>query len=436
MRRVVTGARALACVSVAALPIAAGETGPAQAADQRALDERVAELEQTVPNTGNRVLQLNMYGQIDRAFLFWHDGFDSGTYGVDNHTSSSRFGFVGQTVIKPGWTAGYRFEIDTPFPSSDEVFNGSNGANGPFGDTVRVRQNYWNIAAQDLGRVSVGFQSPATDDITIINLGSQINDAAVHFNSAFHIRLDLLTPPIVTDLTWGQIAHNVDSLRGHFIRYDTPILGGFLLSTAWNEDVWDAALRYQTAAGGFRFAGGAGYMRDDAFKFEDARGSASLIHDATGLYASVAGGWRNAAHEVPINAGDAWFHYVQLGVSRQWIGAGKTTFYVDRGLYKNFNVGEILSIVPGTGEEVPWGTLVDTEVRRWGLGVEQAVDSASLLLYAQAHFYDPTLIGFPCTFPPDPKDPTKTVCGGDPSATTKLPAASWQGFVVGARIQF
>ncbi|HEY7549811.1 MAG TPA: hypothetical protein VH913_09875 [Hyphomicrobiaceae bacterium] len=81
-------------------------------------------------------------------------------------------------------------------------------------------------------------------------------------------------------------------------------------------------------------------------------------------------------------------------------------------------------------------TLVDTEVHRWGFGVEQAVDSANLLLYAQAHFYDPTLVGFPCTFDPDPKNPGKTVCGGDPSQTTKLPPASWQGFVVGARIQF
>jgi hypothetical protein len=209
-----------------------------------------------------------------------------------------------------------------------------------------------------------------------------------------------------------------------------------MLSTAWNNDVWDAALRYQNGGGGFRFAGGAGYMRDDAFRFEDVRGSASLIHDATGLYASGAGGWRNAAQTVPVNSDDAWFYYAQLGISRQWFSPGKTTFYVDRGLYRNFNVGEILSINPDTKDEVPWGTLVDTEVRRWGVGIEQTIDSANLLLYAQAHFYDPALVGFPGTFDPDPKNPGKTVCGGDPSQTTKLPAAPWQGFVVGARIQF
>jgi len=169
---------------------------------------------------------------------------------------------------------------------------------------------------------------------------------------------------------------------------------------------------------------------DDVRRFEDVRGSASLIHDATVLYASAAGGWRNAAQSVPVNADESRFYYVQLGVSRQWLASGKTTFYVDRGVYKNFNVGEILSISPDK-DEVPWGTLVDTEVRRWGLGLEQAVDAANLLLYAQAHFYDPSIAGFPCTFDKDPK-----VCGGDPSQTSKLPAASWQGVVVGARIQF
>jgi hypothetical protein len=57
-------------------------------------------------------------------------------------------------------------------------------------------------------------------------------------------------------------------------------------------------------------------------------------------------------------------------------------------------------------------------------------DPGNLLLCAQAHLYDPGIAGFPCTSD-NPK-----VCGGDPSQTSKLPAASWQGAVVGARIQF
>jgi hypothetical protein len=426
---VVRCVRRLGCLRAAALALIVG-FAPAQAADRGELDERIAELEQTVPHAGSRALQLNVYGQVNRALLFWNDGFDSGTKGVDNHTSSSRFGFIGRTGIAPGWNAGYRLEFETPFPASNEVFNGAGWDLG-LGDSFRIRQSYWDITSKELGRLSVGFQSPATDDITLINLGSQINDAALHFNNAFNIRLNLLSPPIVTGLTWGQIAHTVDSFRDDFVRYDTPVMGGFLLSAAYNADVWDAALRYQNGGGGFRFAGGAGYMRGDGMKFEDVRGSASLLHEATGLYTSVAGGWRRAAHTVPLEStDDAHFHYTQLGISRQWFAPGKTTLYVDYGIYRNFNVGNVMNIFAGTDLEGPWGTLVSTEVQRWGFGVEQSMDASNLLLYAQAHLYDPTIVGFPC------KEVLVSPCGGDPSATTKLPAASWQGFVVGARIQF
>jgi hypothetical protein len=293
-----------------------------------------------------------------------------------------------------------------------------------------VRQNYWTLADKELGGFSVGYQSPATDDITIINLGSQMNDAAVHYNNAFRIRLDLAKPAIITDLTWGQIAHNVDSLRGNFVRYDTPILHGFLFSAAVNDDIWDVALRYQKEANAFRFASGIGYMQDSGREFTDLRGSASLIHDPTGLYLSVAGGVRNARHSLAGADNPAYFHYAQLGVSKQWLSFGKTTVFADRGFYKDFNVSEPLSINPDTSGAVVWGTLTSTEVNRWGFGVEQGFDAAATLVYAQAHFYDPKIVGYPCDFL------TPTVCGGDPANTTKLPAGAWQGFVFGARMQF
>ena len=76
-----------------------------------------------------------------------------------------------------------------------------------------------------LGRLTFGQQSPATDDITLINLGSEMNDAALHYNNNFGIWLNMGSG-FITDLKWGQIAHNVDSLRGLFVRYDTPVMNG------------------------------------------------------------------------------------------------------------------------------------------------------------------------------------------------------------------
>ena len=347
--------------------------GPAWAADSAAfccddLEQRVAELEATAARSGNAKLSFRVYGQINRALLMWHDGFDSNAHVVDNATSSSRFGFAGQAEIRPGLIAGYRLEVEAAFPASDELFNGPDGSNAFLGtDALRVRQSYWDLASRDLGRVAVGFQSPATDDITIINLGSQMNDAALHYNNAFRIRLDLASPPITTDLRWGQIAHTVDSTRGNFVRYDTPILHGFLFSTAWNDDVWDVAARYQQQSASFRFAAGVGYMKDAEREFEDLKGSASLIHEPTGLYASVAGGLRN---DRPRRCAGRSGPFLLCPARRQqqWLPHGKTTLYADHGVYKDFSVGELLSVVTASS----WrGDLTDTEVRRWGFGIDR-----------------------------------------------------------------
>jgi len=438
MRRVVAGRSTALALSIAAGVLAAGaslnpvrgEALLSSCCDD--LEERVAELEATTARHGTNQLSFRLYGQVNRALLMWNDGFDSSSHVVDNHTSSTRFGFVGQASLKPGWTAGYRLEIDAPFPSSDEIFNAADGRTGmpAASNQLRVRQNYWTVANKDLGGVSVGYQSPATDDVTIINLGSQMNDAAVHYNNAFRIRLDLAKPAIITDLTWGQIAHNVDSLRGNFVRYDTPIVNGFLLSAALNDEVWDVALRYQKQANAFRFAGGIGYMQDAERQFQDLRGSASLIHDPSGLYLSLAGGVRNATHALAGPDKAAYFTYSQLGISKQWLSYGKTTIYADYGFYKDFNVSEPLSINPDTNLAVVWGTLTSTEVRRWGFGIEQGFAAAATLVYAQAHFYDPKIVGYPCDFL------TPDVCGGNPANTTRLPAGAWRGFVLGMRIQF
>ena len=99
----------------------AGRALPTPCCDD--LEERIAELEATTVRSGSSKLSFRLYGQVNRALLLWKDGFDSSDHVVDNHTSSSRFGFFGQATIKPGVTAGYRLEIETPFPSSDEIFN-------------------------------------------------------------------------------------------------------------------------------------------------------------------------------------------------------------------------------------------------------------------------------------------------------------------------
>ena len=55
-----------------------------------------------------------------------------------------------------------------------------------------------------LGRVTFGQQSPATDDITLFNLGSEMNDAALHYNNRFGIWLNLGSG-YNSDLSWEKL---------------------------------------------------------------------------------------------------------------------------------------------------------------------------------------------------------------------------------------
>ncbi len=404
---------------------------PASASDNdfATLDERVAELEAVSLRAGGRKLTMHIYGQVNQAVMFWDDGFKSGTRVIDNDTSSSRFGIMGQTTSRSGPTFGYRFEFEVDPSARNAGAAPTAGDDGP----LQLRHAFVYADSAQAGRLSLGHQSPATDDITLINLGSQMNDAALHYNNRSAIPLNI-GGGLVTDLKWGDIAHNVDSLRGNFVRYDTPMLAGFVLSGAWGEnDIWDVALRYQAAAGDFRFAAGVGFMDDRERDFKDVRGSASLIHNPTGLYVSAAGGIRDDDVSVLSAHDTAHFHYGQAGISKQWLPYGKTTIYADYGFYKNFNVGELLRVDPQSGTLVIWGTLSRTEVVRWGAGIEQAFDDSGLLLYAQAHRYEATIIGFPCDANPQ-NFPNN--CGGDPSNLVELPTEPWVAFLTGARIKF
>lgn len=408
--------------SFLAAPAFAADLGGGCCAD---LEERVAELEATTLRKGNRNVSLQVYGQVNRALLIWDDGFARDGYVVDNDTSSTRLGLIGQAVVKPGVTTGYRVEIEFKDAASDEVSNGND--EGDAANEIRIRHSYWYIESEKLGRVSVGQQSPATDDITIINLGAKMSDAALHYNNNFGLRLNLAFG-LTTDLTWAHFAHIVDALRGDFVRYDSPAIFGFVLSAAAGEnDVWDVALRYSGEWNSIQLAAGIGYMDAEEYKFNDVRGSASMMHMPSGIYLSVAGGIRDDESAVVDQGKTAGFYFAQLGIKRKFLPYGATTVYGEFGTYKDYTVGQFLQAdLLNDGGYAKWGRVTDSEVRRWGVGVEQSFDAAATVLYAQYHHYEADIAGV--TMP--------VTEGGDFGPVQSLPVAPWDAVVLGARVQF
>jgi len=409
---------------------------PARASDYATqccaeLDARLEALASQVLNNSVENVKVQIYGQVNRAILFWKDGIDAKSTFVDNNTSSSRLGLIAQGSLRPGLTVGSRFEFEFVWPSSAQVFDPRNATHDLSLTIGAVRQAYGFISDERLGMLSFGHQWSASGDLTIINLGAQMNDAVLHYNSAFSLGLKL-AGGIFTDLRWGQLAENVDILRGQYLRYDTPSLFGFVASASIGlTDAWDVALRYQANGDLFRFAGGIGYRSDPENRLNELRAGASLLHHSSGLYVTLAGAQRDDALSSIIAQPPSYFGYVQAGISKKWLPYGNTTAYGDFGLYKNFNVGELMSADLATNQLEVWGTLAQTEVRRRGLGIEQAFDDIGLLLYVQAHYYDARISGYPCNSGFLPK-----LCGVDPNQLTVLPILPWEGFVAGARIRF
>jgi len=184
-----------ALAAAAGLFVGALAISPAQAADLGGdccadLEERVAELEATTVRKGNRVVSVQLYGQINRALMIWDDGVDSDAYIVDNDATNSRFGIRGSGTMKPGWTAGFRFEAeinDTESGSSTQFRDGddSESQNGEF---FALRRASVYVESAQLGRITMGQTSAATDDITLINLGGIVGDADNYYAAGFVLR--------------------------------------------------------------------------------------------------------------------------------------------------------------------------------------------------------------------------------------------------------
>ena len=341
-------------------PANAADLGGGCCAD---LEERVAELEATTARKGNRVVSLQIYGQVNKGLLIWDDGVESDAYVVDNDASGSRIGFKGEATLRPGWKAGYLIELNIQDAATDVV--SQNNDEGDSND-ISIRFSNWYIENERLGRLTVGQASRATDGINEIILAGSLRDSSTQWGGAFVVRT---VGGGSSSFTLDDFASDLDGGRDDVIRYDSPSLYGFIFSASWgDDDIGDIALRYQNEWNSVRIAAGIGYQWvSNGSDYEVLSGSISVMHIPTGIYAAFSVGGRDwESSTLP----DDSYWYVQAGVERKWLPYGSTTIYGDVGHYDDF-------LSSGS-----------SEADRWGLGLVQRFDSAAMEFYAQASFWD------------------------------------------------
>jgi hypothetical protein len=425
---------ALGLFTVVGIPSAkAADLGGDCCAD---LEERVAELEATTARKGNRKVSLTISGQVSTEVMGWSDGNDfvvtktgastgrgSDVYVVDNVMSGGTyFALTGAAKVNPNLSAGFNVTIamDTGGRShqtnqfDDDGTNSGSGDNstggritGGFDTDIVLTLANWYLDHKQLGRVTVGRINTATAGLTTIDLGGA--GVIANANIGYTQRGMFLTGSVLgvdnvalgsAGTTWnaalgGATVNGSGLSRANAISYSTPTFGGFSASAAWGEDdVWDAALRYAGEFSGFRLAAGVGYahnagglgdsneefgpdlLAQDKAKINQWKGSASILHVATGLYLTSAYVDQDNDDSGP----NTTLWYVQGGISKNWTGLGNTVLYGEyarvndaRLDFKDFNGGVSL--------------LVGADSRMWGLGVVQNIDAAAMEVFlAYKHF--------------------------------------------------
>ena len=366
------------------------------------LEERVATLEATTARKGNRKVSLKIYGHVNQALLIWDDGEESDAYIVDNDHSSTRIGFKGKAKINSDWSAGYKIELQFESSSSASVTATNDDA-----DNLDIRKSFMYVKSKQLGKISWGLNSVATDDVT--------HDAFKHVGLTNHARPDFHYVRQFNfrnaDGTQNALARvgelcgaaHSDSdacfdigSRRNSIRYDTPTFAGFKLSAAWGEDdFWDVALRYKGKFDQFKVAASIGYSEwdpdpkntggeeDNANGEESFAGSASIMHTPTGIF--VNGSYRNTEVTFGNQEFESDSYYIQAGIQQKWNSLGKTTIY---GEYANSEDGLLTS-----ANNFNAATLTGSELERWGIGITQNIDAAAMQLYVVYQHHEAEIDG-------------------------------------------
>lgn len=340
-------------------PAKAADLGGGCCAD---LEERVAELEATVARKGNRVVSLQIYGDVAKGLMIFDNGDESNAYVVDNDAITSILGFRGEAAMKPGWKAGFKVELAVQNASSSVVteFNDDDSFIG-------IRHSNVYIESERLGRFTIGQQSSAADGAAQVNLANTLMGASPDHGTSIGIAGS-------GGAALGDFASDFDGDRLDLIRYDSPSIYGFIVSASWGEDdYYDIALRFAKEWNSVRIAAAIAYSHFDEedildpIDLETVVGSISVMHMPTGLFATGQAGQREDG-----DGNEASFWFVQAGLEKKFLSYGATTLYGEYGYYD-----DVLSL--GTGE--------GSEADVFGFGVVQRIDSAAMDFYAQARFW-------------------------------------------------
>jgi hypothetical protein len=282
---------------------------------------------------------VQLYGQVDRAFLAADDGNSSDYYFVDNDNSSTRAGLLGEAKVNDDLTIGTRMEIEYQSNPSNLVNQDEKNIDDGDGAGFDDRWMDAQLTSKRFGKLYLGKGSTASDGTSEVDLsGTSVVGYASVSDMAGGILFYNDDTDALSATRVGNVFSDMDGLsRRNRVRYDSPEFWGFQLSGSLLSDGGDVALRYAAKWGeNWKFAAAAAYADPQATSNtvdNQYNGSASILH-SSGLNLTVAGGYQDLDSGLLNPDGtsrddDPTFYYAKLGYRAKWFKVGETRFSVD-----------------------------------------------------------------------------------------------------------
>ncbi len=257
---------AAAAVAVAAPAFAGGDLDSDLRAQIQALSERLAQVEATKADKDKVVIRgyesvwLKLSGHVNRAVMVGVNDDTAQVFFVDSDASETRARVNAGASLGGDWTIGSEIELGINTNQSSQAVFGKRNANANF----RIRKAQVDVAHPSLGRVWLGqgnmssfltasMDLSGTDIISFSNTGV----TGGMLNTDGRTKAD--------QIFLGQVNTDFNGAgRQNRVRYDSPSLGGLVLTTsASEEDLFDVAAFYSRNFDGFRVAAAAGYVHDN-----------------------------------------------------------------------------------------------------------------------------------------------------------------------------
>jgi len=287
------------------------------------------------------------YGWLHFASQSVDDGVTSTSNIVDVSNAPSRFGFF----IEPlnGGPLSFQFETSLGLRPSDKTSQSNTPAALDW--TRRNLRQVQLILSTGVGTFRLGQGSMPTDGAAEADLGGTVvvaKSTIQESHGAFAFRT---TGGALSSFTIASSFNSYDGPRLFRLRYDTDTYAGFsfaaaygqeVLTSGFNDDHLDFAMRYDATKGNFDIKGaiGVSYVNAATFGHASSVGSISVRHRPTGLNLSLASGHAGSGRRES-------YVYLKGGWSGHLFPVGQTKLVVEGFFGDDYNTDQSLSTMLG-----------------------------------------------------------------------------------------